>query len=165
MLMSQNLSDAKWSFLEFHGKEMKKITLGGTHYPLMYEFSEYPLSFRTHGNILPRYIREELLVHCQAVIVSLAGSALDKKFLESDEAYASLLRQLTEMVCETKLPTVVVLDIWQPDSSTVSDIRSLLKIPQSIPILPYSYHKPVSIQNILTTLLECINNLSIDQSS
>lgn len=194
MLMSQNLSEAKWSLMDLH-----KITLSGTHYPLKYDFSERPLTFRTHGNVLPQLIRDELLVHCQGVIVSLAGRALDVKFLESDEDYSALLKKLAETVYETKLPTVFTIedvkdrfepiyipvpaerggfsrkkmspsviatdDIWQSDSTTIHTIRSILKIPQAIPILPYTYHQPASIQNILTTLLEEINRLSTDRPS
>ncbi len=49
-------------------------------------------------------------------------------------------------------------DIWQPESPTMKGIRQALEIPESIPLLPYSHDKPVSIENILTTLFEKIEH-------
>ena len=44
-------------------------------------------------------------------------------------------------------------DIWQPTSPTMQAIREILKVPDEIPLLPYSHDKPASIENILKTLL------------
>ena len=49
-------------------------------------------------------------------------------------------------------------DIWQPTSPTMQAIREILKVPDEIPLLPYSHDKPASIENILKTLLAKIEN-------
>ncbi len=56
---------------------------------------------------------------------------------------------------ENKPPTIISLDddIWQSSSPTIQSIRDILNIPDIVPVLPYSYRHPISIQNILTSLL------------
>lgn len=153
MFMSQNLEEARWFLLK-----MNNITVRGAHYPLRYNFSQYPLSFKVPGNISPQQIRDELLVHCQGVIISLAKQALDVEFFKSNDSYSSSLRKLIKVVYKTKLPTVVTIEcIDLPDENDlmkIEAIQKILKIPETIPILPYTYDKPSSIENILTTLLE-----------
>ena len=49
-------------------------------------------------------------------------------------------------------------DIWQPDSPTMATIRDRFKIPNHVPILPYSSDNPASINTFLTTLLTLIDD-------
>jgi hypothetical protein len=56
---------------------------------------------------------------------------------------------------ETKPAKIITLndDIWHRSSPTIQFLRETLNISATVPVLPYSYRKPISIQNILTTLL------------
>lgn len=47
-------------------------------------------------------------------------------------------------------------DIWDTNSITLKNIRSILNIPKKIPLLPYSHRKPASIENLLITLISKI---------
>lgn len=56
---------------------------------------------------------------------------------------------------EFKPPTVIPIkdDIWEPSSPIIQSVKTVLKVPNNMPTLSYSYRRPISIQNILTALL------------
>lgn len=63
-----------------------------------------------------------------------------------------------EQVLEKPPSSIIVEDdIWKSSSSTIMSIRRILNIPQFIPIIPYTYRKPITIQNIMTRLMTEIN--------
>lgn len=44
-------------------------------------------------------------------------------------------------------------DLWDPASPTVEMVRQILQVADTTPLLLYSYYRPLSVQNLLITLL------------
>lgn len=65
---------------------------------------------------------------------------------------------LLEQVLEKPPSSIVVEDdIWESSSHTIMSIRRILNISKIVPIIPYTYRKPITLQNIMTTLITEMN--------
>lgn len=50
-----------------------------------------------------------------------------------------------------------LIDVWDVNSPELKAVKDILDIPGTIPVVPYSYGKPETIENVLTTLLAKID--------
>jgi hypothetical protein len=73
--------------------------------------------------------------------------------LLSDNAEVEVTGLIVEQVLEKPPSSIVVEDDIWASSTTIISLRDILNIPEVIPIIPYTYCKPLTLQNIMTTLI------------
>lgn len=60
-------------------------------------------------------------------------------------------------------PTTISVEdnLWDPTSPTVETVRQILQVADTTPLLLYSYYRPLSVQNLLVTLLAKIEKAKL----
>ncbi len=155
MLISTNLVEATYYPDEFGFDNTT---------PLEFNFTDHSIIFRKNSTQpdIVKLICDHLLPSSDGVIVSLGPRGV-----KSDDTLQSFLREIIRNIYETRLPTVftdeykTIVDqgwtpeltrsILEPPAPIVASIAEIF--PRPVPVLGYHYGRPISIQNILTTLL------------